>query len=465
MSTIWDHDPETGEIIEGAGSNAGEYSVTEIAHALKRTLEDTFGHVRVRGEISGFRGPHSSGHCYFSIKDEGAKLDAVVWRGSFSRLRSKLQEGLEVIATGKITSYPQKSGYQIVIENVEPAGVGALMALLEERKRKLQAEGLFDEARKKPIPYLPRVIGVVTSPTGAVIRDILHRLNDRFPRHVLVWPVRVQGDSCAAEVAAAIAGFNAMAVKPDVIIVARGGGSLEDLWGFNEEIVARAVAASAIPLISAVGHETDTTLIDYVSDLRAPTPTAAAEKAVPVRADLLAELANKGARLQGGLRRGMEERRTRVKSAARALPRPDELLGLARQRFDSASGRLVQALKANTREHGARLNRVAPRLSLAPLKAVIANERRALDVSGKRSLRGLTRVLEFRRQRFDATAKLLDALSYRSVLQRGFALVRNEKGQPIHTASAVKPWQALTIEFADGEVKVREDSPKQGKLL
>jgi exodeoxyribonuclease VII large subunit len=465
MSTIWDHDPETGEIIEPPGSNAGEYSVTEIAHALKRTLEDTFGHVRVRGEISGFRGPHSSGHCYFSIKDEGAKLDAVIWRGSFGRLRSKLQEGLEVIATGKITSYPQKSGYQIVIEAIEPAGVGALMALLEERKRKLQAEGLFDEARKKPIPYLPKVIGVVTSPTGAVIRDILHRLNDRFPRHVLVWPVRVQGDTCAAEVAAAIAGFNAMAVKPDVIIVARGGGSLEDLWSFNEEVVARAVAASAIPLISAVGHETDTTLIDYVSDLRAPTPTAAAEKVVPVRVDLLAELANKGARLQGGLRRGMEERRTRVKSAARALPRPDELLGLARQRFDSASGRLVQALKANTREHGARLNRVGPRLSLAPLKAVIANERRALDVSGQRSLRALTRIVEFRRQRFDGVAKLLDTLSYKSVLHRGFALVRNEKGQPIHTASAVKPGRALTIEFADGEVKVREDSPKQGRLL
>ena len=465
MSTIWDHDPETGEIIEGGGSNAGEYSVTEIAHALKRTLEDTFGHVRVRGEISGFRGPHSSGHCYFSIKDEGAKLEAVIWRGSFGRLRSKLQEGLEVIATGKITSYPQKSGYQIVIENIEPAGVGALMALLEERKRKLQAEGLFDEARKKPIPYLPKVIGVVTSPTGAVIRDILHRLNDRFPRHVLVWPVRVQGDTCAAEVAAAIAGFNAMAVKPDVIIVARGGGSLEDLWGFNEEIVARAVAASAIPLISAIGHETDTTLIDDVSDLRAPTPTAAAEKAVPVRVDLLAELANKGARLQGGLRRGMEERRTRVKSAARALPRPDELLGLARQRFDSASGRLVQALKANTREHGARLNRVAPRLSLAPLRAVIANERRALDVSGQRSLRALTRIVEFRRQRFDGVVKLLDTLSYKSVLQRGFALVRNEKGHPIHAAAAVKPGQALIIEFSDGEVKAREDSPKQGRLF
>ncbi|WP_373502116.1 exodeoxyribonuclease VII large subunit [Aestuariivirga sp.] len=465
MPTIWDHDPETGEIIEQPKSNAGEYSVSEIAHALKRTLEDTFGHVRVRGEISGFRGPHSSGHCYFAIKDEGAKIDAVIWRGSFGRLRSKLQVGLEVIATGKITSYPQKSAYQIVIENIEPAGVGALMALLEERKKMLAAEGLFDADRKKPIPYLPRVIGVVTSPTGAVIRDILHRLNDRFPREVLVWPVRVQGETCAAEVAAAIQGFNSMVRKPDVIIVARGGGSLEDLWGFNEEIVVRATAASLIPVISAVGHETDTTLIDFASDLRAPTPTAAAEKAVPVRADLLADIASKHARLRGGVRRLMDERNTRVKSSARALPRPDELLALARQRFDSASGRLEQALKANTREHGARLARIAPRLSLAPLKAVIANERKSLDLSGLRAARALTRLVEFRRQRFESVAKLAESLSYKSALRRGYALVRNDKGQPIHAASAVKPGRALTIEFADGEVKVREDSPKQGRLF
>ncbi len=465
MSTIWDHDPETGEIIEQPKSNAGEYSVSEIAHALKRTLEDTFGHVRVRGEISGFRGPHSSGHCYFSIKDEGAKIDAVIWRGSFGRLRSKLQEGLEVIATGKITSYPQKSAYQIVIENIEPAGVGALMALLEERKRKLTAEGLFDSARKRPIPYLPRVIGVITSPTGAVIRDILHRLNDRFPRHVLVWPVRVQGETSAAEVAAAIEGFNRMTLKPDVIIVARGGGSLEDLWGFNEEIVVRATAASAIPVISAVGHETDTTLIDFASDLRAPTPTAAAEKAVPVRDDLLAEVSSLGARLSGGMRRTMDERRTRVKSAARALPRPDELLALARQRFDSAAGRLAQALKSNTREHGARLNRVAPRLSLAPLRAVIANERRALDVSGQRAATALARLMQFRRQRFETAAKLVDSLSYKSALRRGFVLVRDDKGHPVFAAASVKSWQPLTLEFADGKVNVREDSARQGRLL
>ena len=465
MSTIWDHDPETGEVIEQGKSNAGEYSVSEIANALKRTLEDTFGHVRIRGEISGFRGAHASGHCYFCIKDEGAKIDAVIWRGSFGRLRSKMQEGLEVIATGKITSYPMKSAYQIIIENIEPAGVGALMALLEERKRKLTAEGLFDASRKQPIPYLPKVIGVVTSPTGAVIRDILHRLNDRFPRHVLVWPVRVQGETCASEVAAAIAGFNAMVRKPDVIIVARGGGSLEDLWGFNEEAVVRAVAASGIPVISAVGHETDTTLIDFASDLRAPTPTAAAEKAVPVRADLVAELASLHARLQGASRRTLDERHTRVKSASRALPRPDELLALVRQRFDSASGRLGQALKANTREHGARLNRMAPRLTLAPMKTLIANERRSLELSERRATQALGRLVAFQRQRFDGVAKLVESLSYKSVLRRGFALVRDQKGRPVHHAADIKPWSALRLEFADGEVIVREDSPKQGKLL
>ena len=465
MSSIWDHDPETGEIIEGGKANIGEYSVSEIANALKRTLEETFGHVRVRGEISGFKGPSASGHCYFAIKDETAKIDAVIWRGSFSRLRAKMQEGLEVVATGKITSYPMKSNYQIVIDNIEPAGVGALMALLEERKRKLTAEGLFDPARKKPIPGLPNVIGVVTSPTGAVIRDILHRLNDRFPRHVIVWPVRVQGETCAAEVAAAVAGFNAMARKPDLIIVARGGGSLEDLWGFNEELVVRAVAASRIPVISAVGHETDTTLIDYVSDLRAPTPTAAAEKAVPVRADLMAETASLQARLQGGLRRSMAERQTRLGAAARALPRPDEILALVRQRFDSAAGRLAQALKANTREHAARLGRVAPRLSLAPLRTLIASESRSLELSGRRAAQALAGLIALRRQRLEGVAKLVDSLSYRSVLRRGFALVRDESCQPVHAAAGVSPGQALRLEFADGDVRVREDSPRQGRLL
>ncbi|RVB29035.1 exodeoxyribonuclease VII large subunit, partial [Mesorhizobium sp. M7A.F.Ca.CA.001.07.2.1] len=267
-------------------TNAAEYTVSEISGALKRTVEDVFGNVRVRGEISGYRGPHSSGHAYFALKDDRARLDAVVWKGTMSRLKFRPEEGMEVIATGKLTTYPGKSNYQIVIDNLEPAGAGALMALLEERKRRLQAEGLFDAGRKRLLPFMPRVIGVVTSPTGSVIRDIIHRIKDRFPLHILVWPVRVQGETSGAEVTAAVNGFNALAwdgaiQRPDLLIVARGGGSLEDLWGFNDEALARAVAASGIPVISAVGHETDWTLIDLVADVRAPTPTGAAEIAVP----------------------------------------------------------------------------------------------------------------------------------------------------------------------------------------
>src|ERR1044071_7670063 len=275
--------------------NVVEFTVSELSAALKRTVEDNYGYVRVRGEISGYKGPHSSGHCYFALKDQSAKIDGVIWKMTFARMRIKPEEGMEVVVTGKLTTYPNRSSYQIIVDTLEPAGLGALMALLEERKRKLTAEGLFDEARKQLLPFLPEVIGVITSPTGVVIRDILHRLADRFPRHVIVWPVKVQGDGSAEEVAAAIRGFNALPdngriAKPDLIIVARGGGSLEDLWSFNEEIVVRAAADSMIPLISAVGHETDVTLIDFVSDRRAPTPTAAAEMAVPVRSELFAEV-------------------------------------------------------------------------------------------------------------------------------------------------------------------------------
>src|SRR5215510_5029821 len=308
-----DHDPETGEIREAHKANIAEFTVSEISFALKRTLEDSFGHVRVRGEISGFRGPHSSGHCYFSLKDQGARIDAVIWRGTFGRIRFKPEEGLEVIVTGRLTTYPSRSSYQIIVETLEPAGLGALMALLEERKKKLAAEGLFDEARKQLLPFLPDVIGVVTSPTGAVIRDILHRLADRFPRRVIVWPVRVQGEGSAEEVAAAIRGFNELPAdgevpRPDLLIVARGGGSIEDLWSFNEEIVVRAAADSLIPLISAVGHETDFTLIDFAADKRAPTPTAAAEMAVPVRADLIAELLSKARRALACWQRAQDHR-------------------------------------------------------------------------------------------------------------------------------------------------------------
>ena len=465
MSDIPDFDPETGEIITAPKANLGEQTVTEISHALKRTLEDRFGHVRVRGEISGFRGPHSSGHAYFSLKDEGAKLDAVIWRGSFSRLRSKLQEGLEVIATGKITSYPGKSNYQIVIENIEPAGAGALMALLEERRRKLAAEGLFDASRKRAIPFLPQMIGIVTSPTGAVIRDILHRLSDRFPRHVIVWPVRVQGETAAAEVAAAIHGFNALAQKPDLLIVARGGGSLEDLWPFNEEIVVRAVAASTIPLISAIGHETDTTLIDHAADLRAPTPTAAAEHAVPVRADLLAEVASLAARQKRGLSRVFSEVKLRLQSAGRALPKPDELLALVRQRLDGAGAKLPRALKANLQIHAVALARQTGRLSLKPLQQRSAESRRRLTETGDRKRRALRQVLQRMKDRLGSEAKLLAALGYKSVLARGFAVVRDQHGRPLRGVAAIRPEAALELEMFDGKLPVVAKPGKQGTLF
>lgn len=462
MSSPPDYDPETGEILDEPKSNMGEQTVTELSHALKRTLEDRFGHVRVRGEISGYRGAHSSGHAYFSIKDEGAKLDAVIWRGQFSKLRSKLQEGLEVVATGKITSYPGKSNYQIVIENVEPAGVGALMALLDERRKMLTAEGLFEADRKRPLPFIPELIGIVTSPTGAVIRDILHRLNDRFPRHVIVWPVRVQGETAAAEVAAAIAGFNAMAKRPDLLIVARGGGSLEDLWPFNEEIVVRAAAMSEIPLISAIGHETDTTLIDHASDWRAPTPTAAAERAVPVRADLLAELASLNARQKRAISRLAGEARVRVTSATRALPRPDEILAIVRQRLDGAASKLPRALKANLQDHSLRLARHTGRLSLKPIVQGLSEQRRRLTDHHGRSSRALKNLLARKQDGLLSGTKLLNALGYRSVLARGFAVIRDKDGKPLRAVAGLKPSAPIEIEMQDGKIDAAI-MPKQGQ--
>jgi exodeoxyribonuclease VII large subunit len=448
-------DPETGELLEAPIPNVAEYSVSEISFALKRTLEDTYGRVRVRGEISGYRGAHTSGHCYFALKDDRAKLEAVIWKGAFGRLRGKLQEGLEVVATGKISSYPGSSKYQLIVENVEPAGIGALMALLEERRKKLAAEGLFDPARKKPLPYLPLLIGVVTSPTGAVIRDILHRLNDRFPRHVIVWPVRVQGETCAAEVAAAIAGFNKMTPRPDLLIVARGGGSLEDLWGFNEEIVVRAAAASVIPLISGVGHETDTTLIDFAADWRAPTPTAAAEKAVPVRDELLAKMASLTSRLRQGSIRAMDERRARIRAAARALPRPEELLAFARQRLDGATARLPRALAKNTQDHRLRLTGALAGLTARPLLLAVSNRRQRATELAARTRRALLTSIDKRRQRFDSEAKLLASLSYRSVLQRGYALVRDDADRPVRSASSLSAGDDVSLELHDGRRKAK----------
>lgn len=469
------------------GGNAHEFSVSELSFSLKRTVEETYGHVRVRGEITGFRGVHSSGHSYFALKDDKARLEAVIWKGVYGKLRFKPAEGLEVIATGKLTTYPGSSKYQIVIEQLEPAGIGALMALLEERKKMLAAEGLFAAERKKPIPHLPDVIGVITSPTGAVIRDILHRLSDRFPRHVIVWPVRVQGDTAAGEVARAIEGFNAMAPdgpipRPDLLIVARGGGSIEDLWGFNEEIVVRAAAASDIPLISAVGHETDTTLIDYVADRRAPTPTAAAEMAVPVRADMIANVLDMERRMLRAETRLLETRRNDLRGLARALPRLTDLIALPRQRFDNASERLGMALARAAEVKRARLSRVEGKLSTQLIRFKIADGKTKLESLDKRAGVAQARHLADLTRRLDGMGKLLQSYSYQGVLERGYAVVRGADGKPLRDASGRKTGEALNIEFAGDDrldvvvagstppaakpaPKTKPAAPKQGSLL
>jgi exodeoxyribonuclease VII large subunit len=454
----------------------------------------------VRGEISGYRGPHSSGHAYFALKDDRAKLDAVVWKGTMSRLKFRPEEGMEVIATGKLTTYPGKSNYQIVIDNLEPAGAGALMALLEERKRRLQAEGLFDPARKQLLPYMPRVIGVITSPTGAVIRDILHRIKDRFPLHVIVWPVRVQGETAGAEVAAAVQGFNALTFEgpirqPDLLIVARGGGSLEDLWGFNDEALSRAVAASNIPVISAVGHETDWTLVDYAADVRAPTPTGAAEIAVPVRAELEATLAALASRLRTSMSRCLDRDRNAVRAAARALPSPDQLLALPRRRFDEAENRLGRALEVGVERKRARLS--ALRLSPATLARRVTEARTLVGRDFSRLQAAFSSTVRERRARFTRTAarlvpdqierrqkqqaellasvarrgdqamsvrldrlraRLIQAdrllatlkLSGQAILERGYALVLDDTGTLVKRAAEVKAGQVLELRFADG---------------
>jgi exodeoxyribonuclease VII large subunit len=444
-----------------AQTNLVEYTVSELAFALKRTVEDAYGLVKLRGEISGFRGQHSSGHCYFTLKDEGACIEAVIWRSAYRRLKFKPDEGLEVIAKGRVTTYPDKSKYQIVIDELEPAGIGALLAQLEERKKRLAAEGLFDQARKRPLPYLPRIIGVVTSPTGAVIRDILHRLEDRFPSHVLVWPARVQGETCAVEVTAAIVGFNTLdggaIPRPDLLIVARGGGSLEDLWGFNDEAMARAVVASAIPLISAVGHETDWTLIDYVADWRAPTPTAAAERAVPVRSELSITVTQHGLRVTTSLRRRIKGERHRFAGLLRGLPRKANILDLPRQRFDHASARLKHGLIANARAHRGAFERSAARLRPHVVaRAALAGRDRLIRIDRARS-RSLTALLDRSRAKLYAQAKLLGTLDYHNVLARGFALVRDAEGAMLRRAAEITPSAALDIEFADGHVQAHAD--------
>jgi len=458
--------PNTNEARPGA--NAPEFSVSELSGAIKRALEDGFGYVRLKGEISGYRGPHASGHCYFALKDDKAKIEAVIWKGSFGRLRFKPEEGMEVIAQGKITTFPGSSKYQIVIEALEPAGAGALMALLEERKRKFAAEGLFDESRKKQRPFLPKVVGIVTSPTGAVIRDMLHGFNERYPARVLIWPVRVQGDGSAAEVAAAIRGFNALAAggripRPDVLIVARGGGSLEDLWSFNEEIVVRAAAESLIPLISAVGHETDWTLIDLVADARAPTPTKAAEWAVPKYSELIDGLEKLMLRKRTAVRRSLDGAKTHLKASSRGLPKLQDLVALPRQRFDAIDRRLSRGLLANTRAHATRFARVSGRLSPAPILQKHARCGERLEALEKRAGRALLNRVAVSRRVLDGKAELLKSLGYHSILSRGFALVRNEAGQTIRQAAAVAAGTMLNVEFSDGSIAARAEGPVQSE--
>jgi exodeoxyribonuclease VII large subunit len=496
--------------------NSPEYSVSELANAVKRVIEGEFGLVRVRGEVGRVSKP-ASGHLYFDLKDDRSVIAAISWKGQLAKMQVRPEEGMEVVATGRMTTFPGQSKYQLIVEDIAPAGAGALMAMLEKRRAALAAEGLFDPARKKPIPYLPSVIGVVTSPSGAVIRDILHRLRDRFPRHVLIWPVAVQGQACAAEVAAAIRGFNAIGPggpipRPDLIIVARGGGSLEDLWGFNEDIVVRAAAESRIPLISAVGHETDTTLIDYAADRRAPTPTAAAEMAVPVRLELLASLDALAARQLRGIARMTQRRGERLRDLARALPRLETLTAGPAQRFDLWSGRLIGALgqaamrkrrgfdplvallrpklltdrilrdqtrltalfDRATAARARRADRAADRASdlaarLAPaLARVIATAARGVE-KGHADLTALgTRLdaapaarLAALTQRLDALDRTRLTLGYHATLKRGYAVLRGD-GAVVTTKAAAENVASLEVEFQDGRLLLSA-RPRKGK--
>ena len=471
------------------GGNRPVFTVGELSQALKRVVEGEFAWVSVRGEVSGFKRA-ASGHLYFSLKDTDAVLDAVCWRGVAGRLGIAPEDGVEVVATGKISTYPGRSRYQIVVERLELSGAGALLALLEARKKALAAEGLFDEARKRQLPYLPETVGVVTSPTGAVIRDILHRIEDRFPRRVLVWPVTVQGAGAAEEIAAAIEGFNRLGTsgpisRPDVLIVARGGGSLEDLWAFNEEVVVRAAAASEIPLISAVGHETDVTLIDLVADRRAPTPTAAAEMAVPVRADLLERTQSLDYRLGASLRRQIAERRARVDGLGRGLPAARDRLTTAGQRLDDWSERLARGARGRLAAERHAVNRLRPlrprqllalkrqqlahaagRLAADRPTGRIAQARQASKTLAERLARAGRAAVSDRAARIETAARLLEGYSYRGVLARGFAVVRDQRERPLTSAAAVKSGAALSLEFHDGRTAARaagKPQPRQTK--
>jgi len=455
--------------IEESLHNLPELSVGELSKALKSTLEERFPRVRVRGEITGFKRA-ASGHMYLRLKDDVAVLDGVCWRGTARRLPLVPEDGVEVIVTGRVTSYGARSSYQIVIDSMELAGEGALLKLLEDRKRKLANEGLFKVSQKQSLPFLPQVVGVISSPTGAVIRDILHRLSDRFPVHVILWPVAVQGDRAAVEISSAINSFAALDGKgevprPDLLIVARGGGSLEDLMAFNEEIVVRATAACSIPLISAVGHESDTTLIDYASDLRAPTPTAAAEMAVPVRSELLAQVMDDGLRLLNAMNRNLTQNKIILDGFGRGLPSLRRVVEEALQRLDDWGERLANSQRAGIESRLARLARSAAalpnpgqRIDHALLR--LDSEMRALIQAAK----GLQNA---RLQRLKQTAALLESFSYQRVLERGFVLVSDNVGNILASVEDVMPGTGLSIKFFDGHVSAtvsgKSSSNPEGK--
>jgi exodeoxyribonuclease VII large subunit len=457
------------EDLQVGGGNLAPYTVSELARSVKRTIEGAFGLVRVRGELMRVK-RHTSGHIYLCLKDDDAALDGVVWRSSAARLSVVPEDGLEVICTGRVTTYPARSSYQLVIESMELAGQGALLRLIEERRKKLAAEGLFAAERKRPLPSLPRLIGVVTSPTGAVIRDILHRLSDRFPRDVLIWPVAVQGPGAAGEVAAAIQGFNALPIqgwprRPDVLIVARGGGAIEDLMAFNEEIVVRAAAASTIPLISAVGHETDTTLIDFASDMRAPTPTAAAEFAVPVRLQLLAKVEDRSARLLLQAERAVAFKRSALQALERGLGNPRHAIESHVQRLDGLSERLEVCLRTSLERRAQTVATWGARLR-HPLQQV-HDMRRQLQSQGRVLEAGFRRTVDAAHARFQRWSDLLESYSYRGVLKRGFALVTDSAGHAVGASGEVRPGEGISIEFHDGKVAATVDgapaTPKAGR--
>ena len=442
----------------GQGENAPEFSVSELSSVLKRMIEGEFSNVRIRGEVGRVSRP-ASGHLYFDLKDDKSVIASVTWRGQASKLATQPEEGLEVVATGKITTFAGQSRYQMIVSEMSVAGIGALMAQLEKRKKKLEAEGLFDKKIKKEIPYLPEIIGVITSPSGAVIRDILHRLSDRFPRKVLLWPVSVQGESCAPDVTAAINGFNKLTPggampRPELIIVARGGGSIEDLWGFNEESVVRAAFESEIPLISAVGHETDTTLIDLASDLRAPTPTAAAEYAVPVRADLMGWLSSMEERRVRSLTSNLEIKRQRLKDLSRGLPTPADLVAMAAQRLDAVSDRLPRALSAVSNNKRTLLLQTSAGLRGRLLQNKLIDRTKEMNRFVKSIEANIRLIIQRNQSALDGLERIRKTLGYEATLHRGYTVVRNKDGKLITRLKEADVNKELEIEFYDGKTSL-----------